>query len=154
MPAWQLTTPKSVERANTILAAERSRMDAEGVPGELLLTGGSSIAGLVTKGDIDLHLRVAESDFPVAVSRLRRLYTAALPEIWTASFAVFERSALPPVGVAVTVIGSEHDQRFVRSWEQLRSRAGAREQYNVLKRTSDDVEAAKSAFFDDLAGES
>ncbi len=52
--------------------------------------------------------------------------------------------------MAVTVVGSEHDLRFRRSWEQMGQSAAAREQYNILKRTSTDVEADKSRFFDSL----
>ncbi len=147
---WQLTTPESVQQAVAALAGERRKLTAEGVPGNLSLTGGSSLAGLLTKGDIDLHLRVAADDFPVAVSRLPALFAAARTEIWTSCFAVFERASVPPVGVAVTVVGSEHDLRFLRSWEQMGQSAAAREQYNILKRTSTDVEADKSRFFDSL----
>ncbi len=150
MTRWHLTTPETVGQAVAALAEERRKLIAEKVPGDLFLTGGSSLAGLLTKGDIDLHLRVTADDFPVAVSRLPGLFAAARTEIWTSWFAVFERASTPPVGVAVTVVGSEHDLRFVRSWEQLGRSAAAREQYNHLKRTSTDVEADKSRFFDSL----
>jgi GrpB-like predicted nucleotidyltransferase (UPF0157 family) len=150
MPRWQLTTAETVARARRILASERSKLVRGKVPGELSLTGGSSLEGLLTKGDIDLHLRVADSDFAVAVERLSGIYSAARPEIWTSRFAVFEQPSAPPVGVAVTVIGSEHDTRFLRSWDRLGSDQTVREQYNLLKRTSRDVEGSKSRFFDGL----
>ncbi|TDK27963.1 hypothetical protein E2F48_02300 [Arthrobacter crusticola] len=151
MTRWQLTTPESVQQALAALHEERRKLIADGIPGDLFLTGGSSLAGLLTKGDIDLHLRVTADDFAVAVSRLPCLFTAARSEIWTPWFAVFERASVPSVGVAVTVVDSEHDLRFVRSWERMGQNAAAREQYNLLKRTSADVETDKSRFFDHLA---
>lgn len=153
MPEWQLTTAATVERARAVFEVHRDRLREHGVPGELELTGGSSVAGLLTKGDIDLHLRVPSSDFAVAVAELRLLYAAVLPDIWTGTFAVFEEDAMPPVGIAVTAIASEHDRRFTRSWERMRSDAAARERYNALKRAGGDVEEAKSRFFDELTEE-
>ncbi|MHA7209961.1 GrpB family protein [Arthrobacter sp. MDT1-65] len=150
---WQLTTAETVAQARAILEHHRRGLSRENVPGELTLTGGSSIEGLLTKGDIDLHLRVTSDDFAVAVSRLRGLYAVARKDIWTPWFAVFEQASTPPVGVAVTILDSEHDRRFVRSWERMRLDKTARQQYNMLKVQSDDVEEAKSLFFTDLAFE-
>ena len=72
MPEWQLTTAATVERARAVFEVHRDRLREHGVPGELELTGGSSVAGLLTKGDIDLLRRVyAEAkrrDRPVLIS--------------------------------------------------------------------------------------
>jgi hypothetical protein len=149
-PQWQLTTVETVALARALLAEHRRDLERNGVPGELTLTGGSSVEGLLTKGDIDLHLRVTGDDFAVSVDRLPRLYEPARREIWTPFFAVFERPSVPPVGVAVTVVDSEHDRRFVLSWQQLRINDAARERYNQLKRDGGDIETAKSRFFDSL----
>ena len=150
MPDWQLTNAETVAEARRILERERRALSEAGVPGELTLTGGSSIEGLLTKGDIDLHLRVREDEFEAAKGALTRLYRAVLAEIWTPSFATFERAAVPPIGVALTVVDTEHDRRFVRSWERMRTDASARAAYNALKRAGGDVEDAKSRFFDSL----
>jgi uncharacterized protein len=129
---------------------QRRLLEAHGIPGELSLTGGSSIEGLLTKGDIDLHLRVTEGEFLDALDALPRLLAPVRREIWTPSFAVCEHDGEPPVGVAVTVIDSEHDRRFVVSWRQMRTDEAARQAYNALKLAGGDVEEAKSRFFDSL----
>ncbi|WP_146067337.1 hypothetical protein [Arthrobacter sp. SX1312] len=147
---WQLTTAETVARALAVLTEHRLGLNGGGVPGQLSLTGGSSLEGLLTKGDIDLHLRVMPGEFAIATSRLTLIFDRARQEIWTPSFAVFERDSTPPVGIAVTVVDSEHDRRFVRSWERMRTDETARRYYNLLKRRGGDVEAAKAQFFTDL----
>jgi len=146
----QLTTGDSVDRARAQLEAMRTALASAGVPGQLVLTGASSIEGLWTKGDIDLHLRVTERDFATAIELLPALLPIAHPDIWTPWFAVFERLT-PPLGIAVTVIGSEHDLRFVRSWQRMADDPDARRRYNEVKLGGGNVEDAKSRFFDDLA---
>jgi uncharacterized protein len=147
---WLLTTAETVARAHALLEHHRANLAREGIPGELTLTGGSSIEGLITKGDIDLHLRVAPDEFASAIAALPHLFAPARPEIWTPSFATFERASNPPVGVAVTVVDTEHDRRFVASWRRMQSDHRARERYNELKLAGGDVETAKSLFFDAL----
>jgi hypothetical protein len=58
----------------------------------------------------------------------------------------------PPVGLAVTPAGSQHDLRFTPSWQLLAADPALIQQYNALKRsaTDADYEARKSAFFDML----
>lgn len=146
-----LTTAHTVARAHAELALMRDRLSAAGVPGALSLTGGSSLEGLWTKGDVDLHLRVSAEQFEAAGTRLRRLLVPARREIWTTSFAAFERPGEPPLGIALTVIGCEHDRRFVRSWQRMAADPVARQRYNALKLLRGNVEAAKSAFFDELS---
>ena len=152
MPQYALTTAETVAEARRALEEERAFLASQGIRGTLSLTGGSSLEGLVTKGDIDLHLRVGSPDFAPAQARLVPRYQPAHPEIWTDSFAAFERGTEPPIGLALTIVGSEHDRRFVRSWERMATDAAARAAYNDLKRRGGDVESAKSAFFDSLAG--
>ena len=41
-----------------VLARESRRLAELGVPGELVLVGGCSVPGALTRGDVDLHLRV------------------------------------------------------------------------------------------------
>ncbi|QIG38783.1 hypothetical protein G5T42_04185 [Microbacterium sp. 4R-513] len=154
MPDWRLTTADSVAQARGILAREQEALAKAGVPGVLGLTGGSSLEGLVTKGDIDLHLRVQPAEFELAKQALVPRYRPVHLDIWTGSFATFERDAQPPIGIALTVVGSEHDHRFTTSWDRMRTDAAARAAYNALKRAGGDVEHAKSRFFDGLTGSS
>jgi GrpB-like predicted nucleotidyltransferase (UPF0157 family) len=137
------------ERALAILATERERLRSLLPPHELRLTGGSSVPNALTKGDVDLHLRVEELDFPASVTVLRRLYLVVHPHIWTGTLATFSVPAPLPTGLAVTPIGSEHDVRFVTTWRVLSSDPGLLAEYNAVKRTAGaDYETRKSAFFD------
>ena len=139
------------ERALAILATERDRLAPLLGPHELRLTGGSSIAAALTKGDVDLHLRVDESDFPATVTELLQIYAVVHRHIWTDTLATFSVPAPLPTGLAVTPIGSEHDIRFVTTWRVLSSRPDLLAEYNAVKQTAGaDYEARKSAFFDRL----
>ncbi len=127
-----------------------------GVDGELVLTGGASVAGALTKGDIDLHLRVEPDAFNAVVVRLRAAYPVASAQSWAATLAVFEIPAPRPTGLAVTPIGSEHDQRFCLSWQLLRRDPVLLAQHNALKSATvetDAYEQRKSAFFSTLISE-
>lgn len=146
-----VTDDASVHRAQEIATATRELLEEHAVPGVLILTGGSSLPGLLTKGDIDLHLRVLTEEFAQAVERLHAVAAAVHPEMWTGTFATFERTDEPAVGIAVTVIGCEHDIRFTSGWACLAADAAARDEYNALKRAAE-YEGAKSAFFDKISG--
>lgn len=130
-------------------------MTVLGVDGEVVLTGGASVPGALTKGDIDLHLRVPSGSFRSAVDRLRAEYRTASPSAWAETLAVFEVPASRPTGLAVTPAGSEHDLRFSRAWERLRNDPALLEEYNDLKRAAfgdASYEQRKSEFFTRLAG--
>jgi hypothetical protein len=120
-------------------------------PHELVLTGGSSVPGALTKGDIDLHLRVALGDFAAAVATLRGRYPVVHPEIWQDTLATFAIEAELPTGLAVTPIGSAHDVRFRRTWALLAADPALLAAYNAVKAAGGgDYERRKSAFFDRL----
>ncbi|MEV4640640.1 hypothetical protein AB0J80_25180 [Actinoplanes sp. NPDC049548] len=140
------------EAAHRILAAVRNRAGPLLPEHELTLTGGSSVPGALTKGDVDLHLTVAPEDFAAAVATLRRLYRVVHPQIWQDTLATFAVDAELPTGIAVTPAGSEHDLRFRRSWQRLAADPGLLAAYNAMKlEPGGDYESRKSAFFDRLA---
>ena len=142
-----------IDAAHAILRHERARLAGLLAGHELVLVGGSSVPGAVTKGDVDLHLRVPAADFDSTVAALRAVYRVVHPEIWQPSLATFAVEAALPTGVAVTPIGSEHDLRFSRSWRLLSADPDLLRAYNEVKQRhqhSADYEQRKSAFFDRL----
>jgi hypothetical protein len=145
-----------LDQALVIAAAERERLRAVGVVGELLLTGGSSVAGALTRGDVDLHLRVQPAAFASVVDLLRRTYVVVRPEIWSPTLATFGVPAALEAGMAVTPAGSEHDLRFTRTWQLLAADPTLLNEYNAVKIADTAGENAyeerKSAFFDQLLG--
>jgi hypothetical protein len=141
-----------LDQALMIAAAERERLRALGVVGELLLTGGSSVAGALTRGDVDLHLRVRPVAFASVVALLRRTYVVVHPEIWGPTLATFVVPAALEAGMAVTPTGSEHDLRFTRTWQLLAADPALLSEYNAVKLADasceNTYEDRKSAFFD------
>jgi hypothetical protein len=122
------------------------------LPGELLLTGAASLPGLLTKGDVDLHLRVPPETFDQVIADLDTRYPRAGLHSWAPTLAVYDIPGFPlPTGLAVTPTNSEHDHRFTRAWSLLAADADLRTQYNALKLSSPDYESAKSTFFSKLA---
>jgi len=148
-PAGEFT-----DAARRILAAVRARLTPLLPDHELVLTGGSSVPGALTKGDVDLHLRVAPPEFAATVATLRALYAVVHPEIWQATLATFAIEAELPTGLAVTPAGSAHDVRFRRTWQLLAADPGLLAEYNAVKLAGGgDYESRKSAFFDRLLGQ-
>ena len=155
-----VTAESCREVALAVLATQRKRLRGLGVPGDLVLVGGCSVPGALTRGDVDLHLRVPPDAFGSAVERLREHYPVVHPDIWTATLATFDvppsSPADPSVGIAATPRGSEHDLRFTRSWQLLAADPALLEEYNAAKLAGESdidgpgYEALKSAVFDRL----
>src|SRR5689334_6319500 len=139
-----------IDQAVVIHDRVRRMLRAAAIPGDLELTGASSLPGTLTKGDVDLHLRVEE--FEVAVEALKELLPVAVPSAWASTLAVFDVPDQElPTGVAVTPVGSEHDRRFTVAWRRLAAEPELHQRYNALKQAGPDEEA-KSAFFSELTG--
>ncbi|NKY41624.1 GrpB family protein, partial [Cellulomonas septica] len=141
------------DAAVEVVDAERAKLAAACVPGELVWVGASSVPGALTRGDVDLHLRVPPEEFDAAVALVRRDHAVVHPEIWCATLATFAVDAPLPAGLAVTPLGSEHDVRFTRTWALLRADPALLAEHNRVKAEADEAapdeyEARKSAFFD------
>jgi GrpB-like predicted nucleotidyltransferase (UPF0157 family) len=141
------------DQARQIHQNVRDQLAAAAYPGDLVLTGAASIPGLLTKGDVDLHLRVPAGAFAAVVASLHDLYPPASLHSWAPTLAVFEVVGQPlPTGLAVTPANSEHDHRFTHAWQLLTTEPALRAQYNALKQSATDpeYEEQKSAFFSNL----
>lgn len=139
--------------AVAILETQRRRLAELRVPGELSLIGGSSVPGALTRGDVDLHLRVEERDFRAVVDVLRTELPVVHAEIWSSTLATFAVPAPRSTGLAVTPRGLEHDIRFTRSWQLLAADPDLVRAYNAAKLADggvgdDGYERRKSEFFD------
>jgi GrpB-like predicted nucleotidyltransferase (UPF0157 family) len=144
-----------LDTAEAILRQEQQRLAVLlPHPHELMLVGGSSLPATLTKGDVDLHLRVPVDAFTPAVAALRDVYDVVHREIWAPTLATFAVRAALPTGIAVTPAGSEHDLRFTRAWQRLAADPALVDAYNTVKlRHREDpreYERGKSAFFDSL----
>lgn len=81
---------------------------------EVLHIGGSSIPGAVTKGDLDIQVRVGKSDMPRASTALKSLFEPNNMELWNGELAIF-RDELQyhwKIDILMTAIGSADDDCF------------------------------------------
>jgi GrpB-like predicted nucleotidyltransferase (UPF0157 family) len=118
--------------------------------------GSTAIPGSLTKGDLDVQVRVALDAFATADEVLSRCYRRNPGSSLAPGFAAFEKPGSPAVGVQLTVIGSALDD-FWRFREVLLCRPDLVREYDALKRSFEgrpmaDYRAAKDAFFERLRG--
>ena len=72
--------------------------------------GATALPTGLTKGDVDVNIRIDTDGFARAVDVLRRHYEPAQEHNWTPSYASFKANSYPlPLGIQLTVIGSPDD---------------------------------------------
>lgn len=116
--------------------------------------GATAVPGCMTKGDVDIVVRVNASDFADADAALAAKLARNTGSIRTEQFAAFEkREAEPPLlGVQLVVRGSTFDD-FAMFRDRLLSDPQLLAAYNALKRehqgkSMDAYRAAKAAFIE------
>ena len=99
----------------------------------------TAILGALTKGDLDLLVRVEADDFAVAVAGLLGLYAIDQAENWTPTFASFTdaQAADPLVRVQLAVAGSADDALFGRFRDALAGDPALLAECNALKLEND-----------------
>jgi GrpB-like predicted nucleotidyltransferase (UPF0157 family) len=137
--------------------AEHERRIRELLPdAEVGHRGGSSLAGVLTMGDVDVHVRTPRPSFELAREALCDLYEPLHSDVWHSEWAAyFAPGSQPRVEVALTAIGSPDDFHHGEAWDWIAADATLVERYNALKRAHEGGEpdaynAAKRAFFYDL----
>ena len=122
--------------------------------------GATAVPGSLTKGDLDLLVRVPPEELSAAVQALQERYAIYQRENWTETYASFvdEQADDPRVGVQLVVAGSDLDVAFVSIRRLLRSRPDLVERSNDLKRSFEggdpqEYVAAKQAFIEALLQE-
>ncbi|MBA3376328.1 MAG: GrpB family protein [Actinobacteria bacterium] len=134
--------------------AEHERRIRERLPDvEIRHTGGTSVLGVLTAGDVDLQVRTDRESFEAARDALGELYEPHHADVWHPEGAFFVASdSEPRVEVALTVIGSLDDLHHGEAWQQMAADPGLIERYNAFKRayeggSYDEYQAAKRDFF-------
>lgn len=128
--------------ADATFAAHRARI-LELLPrAEVEHVGATAVPGALTKGDLDLLVRVERIEFSAAVQALEGAYEVHQPGNWTASLASFKDAAAaePPVGVQLVVGGSVDDALFAPFRDALIDDPRLLEEYNALKLELDGAE--------------
>jgi GrpB-like predicted nucleotidyltransferase (UPF0157 family) len=70
--------------------------------------GGTSVPGLLTKGDLDINVRIDQDQFHTVAEKLKNMYEINQPENWSDVYASFKNDSLN-LGIQVTVVGSDKD---------------------------------------------
>jgi GrpB-like predicted nucleotidyltransferase (UPF0157 family) len=105
------------------------------VPGaQIEHVGSTAIPGSLTKGDLDVQVRVIASEYGAAKQRLRELYDVNVGGFSGNDAISFEDySGHPHVGVHLTVVGGSADIQW-RFRDLLLASEVLRQQYDDLKR--------------------
>jgi GrpB-like predicted nucleotidyltransferase (UPF0157 family) len=117
--------------------------------------GSTAVPDSLTKGDLDIQVRVAAADFADAEAVLASHYQRNTKSDRAIGFASFtDTKAQPPLGVQLTAVDSPED-RFYRFRDVLKAHPPLREAYDTLKRGWEGrpmagYRAEKAAFFDEL----
>lgn len=117
--------------------------------------GSTAIPYSLTKGDLDIQVRVSELQFSKAVAALSTAYKSNDGSVKTNEFRAFKDDAhTPPLGIQLTVIGSEFDF-FWKFREVLLQNERYKIEYDHLKREFEgkDMESyreAKNVFFNKI----
>ena len=123
---------------------------------EIRHRGGTSVPGVLTSGDVDVHVRVPEGSFESARRELAALYEPFHRDAWSPGESAFflAPDSRPLVEIALTAIGSLDDLHHGEAWDRIASDRELIEQYNELKRRCENASpaeynVAKRAFFYD-----
>lgn len=104
--------------------------------------GATAVPGALTKGDVDLVVRVNEPDFPTAVEILSRRYAIHQPHNWTPTLASFKASEAADLGVGIQLVveGSAADGFFGPFRDALINSPALLAEYNQLKQRMDGLD--------------
>jgi len=146
--------------AEAVVEAHR-RVVLELVPrAEVEHVGATAVPGALTKGDVDVLVRVGELEFPAAVEALSRRYAIHQAHNWTPALASFtDPDAVDlPVGIQLVVTGSEADRFFGPFRDALIGSDALLAEYNALKLRLDGLEyerytELKAQFIERVLGE-
>lgn len=122
--------------------------------------GATSVAGVLTLGDVDVHVRTDPPSFQAAREALGELYETLHPDMWSSEAAFFSSpESNPRVEVALTTIGSSFDLHHGEAWDRIAANPALIARYNALKRdfeggSVDEYRAAKREFFYAVLGRS
>ena len=117
--------------------------------------GSTAIPGSLTKGDLDVNVRVEKDRFSEAVDALKQLYDINQPDNWEDDFASFKTDKLEiDFGVQLTVLHSRSDV-FAKKRDALINNSVLVKKLNEIKRkynwmSMDEYRKGKANFFESI----
>jgi len=141
------------EKIDALFKVEKQKLAALFPDANIEHVGGTSVPGSLSKGDLDINIRIAPEDFERAVETLKTLYEINQPDNWSKGFASFKDDSRD-FGIQLTATGST-DDCFVAQREYLKSHPEKISELNLLKqkfegKSMDDYRKEKEAFFEKL----
>jgi GrpB-like predicted nucleotidyltransferase (UPF0157 family) len=140
-PPFALIDAGRVREAAQRLFATVSKLLAARLPptADVRHIGATAIPGCLTKGDLDIVVRIPADDFAEADAALASLFTRNEGSIRTETFSAFEdASSDPHLEVQLAAIDGPFDS-FHQFAEALRRSPQLVEEYNALKRRHEGV---------------
>jgi GrpB-like predicted nucleotidyltransferase (UPF0157 family) len=141
------------EKTAAVYAAHALRIRERLPQAEVRHHGGTSVPGLLTSGDVDLHVRADDQWFEPARDLLCELYEPLFRDEWDSDVAYFVApDAHPAVEIVLTLIGSVDDLYHGEAWQRIAADHDLAARYNDLKRRHEGAsisgyKAAKRQFF-------
>ncbi|WP_127531029.1 GrpB family protein [Paenibacillus kobensis] len=141
------------DKAQKLFVEQRARIKQVVSEADIQHVGSTAIPGTLTKGDLDIQVRVMQENFMIAVRALSTLYLDNEGSIQTGTFRAFkDDSTDPPLGIQLTVKGSDFDF-FYKFRDVLLINEEYRIKYDELKRSYEGkgmevYREAKNEFFE------
>ncbi len=148
-----LKTTDISEKIDELFKSEKQKLHGLLPDADIEHVGGTAVPGLISKGDLDINIRVRPEDFEKAKKVLETIYEINQPENWSKGFASFKDDARE-LGIQVTAIGSLEDY-FVAQRDYLKSHPEKVAELNKLKekfegKSMDEYRKEKGEFFEKL----
>ncbi len=143
-------------KANEVFEQQRIKLNKFMPFADIQHIGSTSIPNSVTKGDLDIVIRIPKDKFSESVELLKSIYEINQPENWKTTFASFkdETNLGIDFGAQLVIIDSELDD-FTKLRDILINNSKLVEEYNSMKlkyegKDMDKYRIAKSDFFQKL----
>lgn len=148
-------TTNFTDKANKLFREQKNIISDLIPSAEIEHIGGTAIPGSITKGDMDMNIRVRKENFNHAIGILRKLYEINQPGNWTENFASFKSKINgTDFGIQLTIVGSSFDD-FVKLRDILIKNPDLIKESNLIKqrhngKDMDDYRKEKAKFFERL----
>ncbi len=138
------------EKIESLFQTEKENLQKLLPDSQIEHIGGTSVANSITKGDLDINIRVSEENFQTTIEILKKIYRVNQPNNWTKSYASFKDDSRD-LGVQLTIIDSADDY-FVKQRDFLNSNPEKVLELNKIKlsfegKNMDDYRKEKGKFF-------
>jgi GrpB-like predicted nucleotidyltransferase (UPF0157 family) len=148
-------TTDFTDKANKLFREQRAIISDLIPSAEIEHIGSTVIPGSITKGDLDMNIRVRKENFNHAIEVLRKLYEINQLRNWTENFASFKSKINgTDLGIQLTILGSPADD-FVRLRDTLIKNPDLIKESNLMKqrhngKDMDNYRKEKAKFFEKL----